>query len=121
MKEGLFVYGTLHPDRAPEEIKEVVKRLTPLGRGTVVGQLHDLGEYPALIVGGKRRERVPGAVFALPDDPAALQALDRYEEFQPADLENSLFVRLKRTVTLENGSRKRLWVYLYNQKLPQAS
>ena len=121
MKEGLFVYGTLHPDRAPEEIESVVRSMVPLGRGTVVGNVHDLGEYPALVLTGKRNQRVHGSVFALPDSPNALKALDQYEEFQPDDPENSLFVRAKRTVTLADGTRKRCWVYIYNQQLPKAS
>jgi gamma-glutamylcyclotransferase (GGCT)/AIG2-like uncharacterized protein YtfP len=121
LKQELFVYGTLHPDRAPEEIKKVVRKMVPVGKGTVVGNLHDLGDYPALVVDGKRKQRISGSVFVLPDDPEALQALDRYEEYEPQDPKNSLFVRSKRTVTLANGTRKRCWVYVYNQKLPQAS
>ncbi|MCU1322389.1 MAG: Acetyl-CoA carboxylase [Acidobacteriaceae bacterium] len=121
MKQGLFVYGTLHPDRAPEEIQSVVKNMVPIGKGTVVGNLHDLGEYPGLVLDGKRKQRIPGSVFALPDDPDALQALDKYEEFEPKDPDNSLFVRAKRMVTFADGSRKQCWVYIYNQKLPQAS
>lgn len=95
--------------------------MVPIGKGTVVGNLHDLGEYPALVVNGKRNQRVAGSVFALPDDPETLQALDAYEEFEPKDPKNSLFVRSKRTVTLADGTRKRCWVYIYNQKLPRAS
>jgi gamma-glutamylcyclotransferase (GGCT)/AIG2-like uncharacterized protein YtfP len=121
LKQELFVYGTLHPDRAPKEIQKVVRKMVPVGEGTVVGNLHNLGEYPALVVDGRRKQRVPGSVFILPDGPEALQALDRYEEFEPQDLKNSLFVRSKRTVTMANGTRKRCWVYVYNQKLQRAS
>lgn len=95
--------------------------MVPLGKGTVIGNLHDLGDYPALVLDGKRKQRVPGSVFALPNDPSALQALDKYEEFEPNDPQNSLFVRSLRTVTLGDGKRKRCWVYIYNRKLPHAS
>jgi hypothetical protein len=47
--EPSIVYGTLHPDRAPAEIR----RLIPLGPATILGTLHNLGEYPALILNGK--------------------------------------------------------------------
>ena len=120
MKQLLFVYGTLHPDRAPEQIRSVVQRMNPLGKGTVLGQLHDLDEYPALVVDGTRNTRINGSVFALPDDPKALPALDQYEDLRPEDPKNSLFLRSKRTVTLADGKRKRCWVYLYNQPLPKA-
>ncbi len=117
MAQLLFVYGTLYPDRAPEEIHSVVRRMTPVGQGTILGQLHDLGEYPALVINGTRNQRTPGSVFALPDDPQILPALDPYEDFRPEDPPNSLFLRSKRTVTLADGKRKRCWVYLYNQVL----
>jgi gamma-glutamylcyclotransferase (GGCT)/AIG2-like uncharacterized protein YtfP len=112
-QQYLFVYGTLHPDRAPDEIKEVVHQLILIGKGTVAGEVHDLGDYPALVLTGKRNQRADGFVFALPEDPDLLPALDGYEGFLPDDPTNSLFIRRKRTVTLDGGSRKRCWVYLY--------
>ena len=118
MPETLFVYGTLHPDRAPEEIFSVARLLVPLGPATILGTLYDLGEYPALILNGKTKQRIPGTVFTLPDDPAALRALDHYEDFRPDDPESSLFLRTRQTVTLADGTPHRCWVYLYNQKLP---
>lgn len=118
--QGLFVYGTLHPDHAPAEIRSVVRRMKPLGGGTVRGKVYDLGDYPALTVHENPKQRVAGAVFALPDDPQTLPALDQYEDFRPDDPTNSLFIRTKRTVTLADGKRKRCWVYIYNQALPQA-
>ena len=120
MKQGLFVYGTLHPDHAPDEIIGVVKKMVPMGQGTISGNLHDLGDYPALTVEGKKKQRIRGAVFALPDDPDALKKLDQYEEYLPDDPVNSLFVRSRRLVTLDNGTRRFCWVYIYNQKLPKA-
>ena len=120
MKKGLFVYGTLHPDHAPHEIRGVVERMTAMGSGTVMGELHDLGEYPALAPRGKRQP-VAGALFALPEDPEALRTLDAYEEFDPRKPETSLFRRRKRVVTLEDGRKERHWVYVYNRELPLAS
>ena len=95
--------------------------MKPLGKGTVRGKVHDLGEYPALTVHESPKQRVSGSVFALPDDPHTLPALDLYEDFRPEDPASSLFIRAKRTVTLADGKRKRCWVYIYNQALPQAS
>lgn len=119
MKQTLFVYGTLHPDRAPTEIKTAVKKFVPIGQGTISGTLHDLGQYPALTLNGKKKQRVRGVIFALPDDPDILQKLDRYEGYLPADPANSLFIRSKRLVTFDNGTRSFCWIYIYNQKLPR--
>ncbi len=120
MRNGLFVYGTLHPDCAPEEIRDVVEQMKPMGTGTVLGEVHDMGEYPALAPKG-RRKPVRGSLFALPDHPEALRKLDAYEEFDPQQPETSLFRRRKRVVTLSDGRKERHWVYVYNRELPAAS
>jgi gamma-glutamylcyclotransferase (GGCT)/AIG2-like uncharacterized protein YtfP len=117
MKQNLFVYGTLHPDHAPKEIRSVVKKMVPVGSGTIAGNLHHLGDYPALTLDGKKKQRVKGTVFALPDDPETLQKIDQYEEYLPNDPSNSLFIRSKRLVTLGDGTRRLCWVYIYNQPI----
>ena len=71
----LFVYGTLHPDRAPAEIRRAVLQLLLIGPATIRGEVRDLGEYPALLA-RSRRGVVVGTLFGLPDDPAVLNALD---------------------------------------------
>lgn len=113
----LFVYGTLHPDRAPEEISSVVRKMVLVGSGTIAGNLHDLGEYPALTLNGKKKQRVRGTVFVLPDDPEFLHKLDEYEGYLPDDPANSLFVRSKHLVILDDGARRYCWVYVYNREL----
>jgi gamma-glutamylcyclotransferase (GGCT)/AIG2-like uncharacterized protein YtfP len=114
MADRLFIYGTLHPHRAPGEIRDAVKRLTPLGKGTVRGTLYDLGDYPGLVLGGAAPAKIAGEVFTLPSDPGTLACLDDYEEFRPSDPENSLFKRIKTTVTLADGTKRLCWVYVYN-------
>jgi gamma-glutamylcyclotransferase (GGCT)/AIG2-like uncharacterized protein YtfP len=121
MSDCLFVYGTLHPDRAPSEIAEVVKGLTPVGSGTIRGKLYSFDEYPGVILDDSTNEKVHGEVFTLPDDPDALLRLDQYEEYDPYDLERSLFKRVRTTVTLRNGSSESCWVYVYNQASPRKS
>ena len=93
--------------------------MKPMGTGTVLGEVHDLGEYPALASGG-RRKPVRGSLFALPDDPDVLRKLDAYEEFNPQEPETSLVRRRKRVVTLSDGRKERHWVYGYNRELPAA-
>ena len=70
--------------------------MVPVGSGTIAGNLHHLGGYPALTLDGKKKQRVKGTVFALPDDPETLQKIDQYEEYLPNDPSNSLFIRSKR-------------------------
>ena len=123
----LFIYGTLHPDRAPREIAAVARRLKPLGPATIRGRLLDLGEYPGLLLEDSKaaadpnpREHgasfhdVPGELFEVPDQ-ATLAALDRYEDFRVDDPATSLFLRVEAQVTLHDGRTEMCWVYIYNR------
>ena len=113
----LFIYGTLHPDRAPAEIAATARRLVPHARGTIRARLYNLGAYPGIVL-DDAAPPIPGEVFLVPDDPT-LAALDAYEDFRPDDPTNSLFLRTKAVVTLDDGSQVLCWVYVYNQSLPK--
>ncbi|SEB82049.1 gamma-glutamylcyclotransferase family protein [Terriglobus roseus] len=115
MKLGLFVYGTLHPDRAPAEVRHLTRQFVSLGTGTVKGRLLDLGEYPGLVFDGEL-ESVPGEVFAIPEGPEMLRALDEYEGFTEHKDAGSLFVRELRDVRMTHGGIERHWVYRYNRQ-----
>ena len=115
MPHHLFVYGTLHPDRAPAEIAAAVSQLKRIGSGTIRGRLYNLGDYPGVVIDPDHNDEIPGTIFALPNDPAILTALDRYEDFRPAAPTNSLFIRSECTVTLPDGNNIACWVYLYNR------
>jgi gamma-glutamylcyclotransferase (GGCT)/AIG2-like uncharacterized protein YtfP len=117
MPSLLFIYGTLHPDRAPSEIAAVARRLTPIGSATIRARLYDLGAYPGVILADEA-DTVPGELFAVPDD-ATLAALDTYEDYHPADPTNSLFLRTETVVTLDDGTQHTCWVYVYNGRLPK--
>jgi gamma-glutamylcyclotransferase (GGCT)/AIG2-like uncharacterized protein YtfP len=117
MTDRLFIYGTLHPSRAPAEIGPTVALLKPLGPAILHGRLLDLGAYPGLVLPGP--DEIPGELFALPDDRAlrarAWAALDAYEDFRPEAPDSSLFTRVLTRVTLPDGSAQTAWVYLFNQ------
>jgi gamma-glutamylcyclotransferase (GGCT)/AIG2-like uncharacterized protein YtfP len=116
----LFIYGTLHPDRAPAEIADAARGLRPVGPGTIRGKLYDLGEYPGVMLDPSTSETIHGEVFAVPD-AETLARLDRYEDYRPEDASNSLFLRVQTTVTLDAGSTEVCWVYVYNRELPLQS
>ena len=116
MPNHLFVYGTLHPDKAPPEIKNAVKKMSLLGKGRVWGKLVDLGAYPGAMLGKQYKKTISGLIFSLPDgDPNLLNRLDRYEEFFPDAPERSLFLRRQVEVELEDQSRTTCWIYEWNR------
>jgi hypothetical protein len=50
MSAHLFTYGTVQPDRAPDEIAPIMAQLRRVGKGFVRGLLYDLGNYPGAIL-----------------------------------------------------------------------
>ncbi len=115
----LFIYGTLHPDHAPREIAAAARRLTSAGRATIRGRRYNLGEYPGIIL-DSTGPAIPGELFTVPD-AATLAALDAYEDFRPADPDNSLYLRVETTATRPDGSSVTCWVYAYNREVQGSS
>jgi len=54
-------------------------------------------------------------LVALPSDDRLLEALDRYEEFDPLAPKKSLFVRKRAKIWMANGSSREGWIYVYNR------
>jgi gamma-glutamylcyclotransferase (GGCT)/AIG2-like uncharacterized protein YtfP len=120
MSSYVFLYGTLLPGHAPEEIAPAVRKLRRLGEGTVHGVLYDLGKYPGAVLDKSAGARIHGTVFELPDDEALLSALDAYEDFAPGNEQASLFVRTLQPVTLVDGEILQCWIYVYNRDVSGA-
>ena len=124
--ELLFIYGTLHPDRAPAAIAPTARLLKPFGgpganRATLQARLYNLGAYPGVLLSDDPSEAVVGELFELPigsQGTAILALLDAYEDFRITDPTNSLFLRQRTVATLADGATQECWVYTYNQPLP---
>ncbi|MDQ6653699.1 MAG: gamma-glutamylcyclotransferase [Acidobacteriota bacterium] len=112
--EYLFLYGTLLADGAPDEVVGALQSLRRIGPAHVRGMLYDLGEYPGAILAPSSKTLIQGEIFELPPTPAILKALDDYEEFDPANKKDSLFIRTKAKATLLEGPRVNCWMYVYN-------
>jgi gamma-glutamylcyclotransferase (GGCT)/AIG2-like uncharacterized protein YtfP len=115
MKEYLFLYGTLIPGQSSSEMAELVEQLGRIGSACLRGRLYDLGEYPGAILDPSSNTKISGEVFDITGKEKVLASLDSYEEFNPADLKSSLFVRKKSSVTLSDGRELKCWVYVYNK------
>jgi gamma-glutamylcyclotransferase (GGCT)/AIG2-like uncharacterized protein YtfP len=114
----LFVYGTLHPARAPREIAAAARRLKSIGPATIRGTLYNLGEYPGVVLDATGPP-IPGELFTVPD-ATTLAALDAYEDFRPGDPPGSLFLRVETTATKPDGSLVTCLIYAYNGPVPNA-
>ena len=76
MSEYLFLYGTLLPGQAPDEVVGVVRHLHRVGAGFVRGHLYDLGDYPGAILDKSSETLISGEVFELPTNRVVLASLD---------------------------------------------
>lgn len=103
MSETLFIYGSLHPGRAPAEIADLVQTFQPLDPATVRGHLHGLGPYPGVVL-DPNAPTVSGNVFTFASDPQLMARLDAYEECDPSNPQASLFLRCRAQALLPDGS-----------------
>ena len=114
MSELVFLYGTLIPGQEPAEMTPAVRKLRRIGPARVKGRLYDFGEYPGAILDDSSDSSISGQVFEVPDKDL-LTSLDDYERFDPEDRAGSLFVRVKRPVTLADGRKLECWIYVFDR------
>lgn len=83
--------------------------------GTCQGKLYHIDWYPGVIPSDDETERVYGEVYDIHKNfEAVIESLDQYEGSAAEFPEPHLFVRQIETVTLENGSSTKAWIYYYN-------
>ena len=105
----LFVYGALMRGC---ELHHHMERATFSGDGSTRGKLFSFGQYPGLVDG---EGSVRGELYRFDDLPAALDILDDIEDYNPAEPEHSLYVRVVRQVRMDDGSMVDAWVYVVNR------
>jgi len=79
MSDYFFFYGTLIPQFAPEQLREVLAGFQLVGEGWVRGTLYDFGNYPGAVFNESAQSRVFGRVYRAACDDLQLAELDRYE------------------------------------------
>ena len=107
--EWLFVYGTLRAGRAPRTLAWA--EALPREPARAPGRLLDLGPYPGAVADDDGGARIVGELVCVPVE--RLAALDRYEGFDPAHPEASLFVRERCFAEDAEGRVRPCWIYRY--------
>src|ERR1044071_5082105 len=92
-KEYLFVYGTLRRGGGAPLSKLLSERADLVGLGTFQGKLYDLGQYPGVIPSSNPADAVIGEIYVLHPDHSLLPILDAYEDYQPDQPKQSLYLR----------------------------
>ena len=88
-----------------------------VGRGSIQGQLFDLGPCPAAVPSAEGR--VCGEVYEMRDPAVLLATLDEVEGYREGDPDRSMYVRGEAAVRLDAGRAGTAWVYFYNAPLDQ--
>ncbi|HLE17957.1 MAG TPA: gamma-glutamylcyclotransferase family protein [Syntrophales bacterium] len=115
-KEKIFVYGTLRKGFPLH--RYLADKARFVGAGTIRGALYDLGEYPGVVQSNKGE--VKGELYELENASKYLRELDRIEEFDPENPENSLFIRSLTDVKLADKKTTKAWVYFLPSKPARA-
>lgn len=112
----IFVYGTLGKQARNPARRALAKYAEFSSEATVKGKLFDLGEYPGAVPSRRTDDRVAGELYAIDVDHAEelLKVLDTYEEFDPEDKNDSLFVRDVTEVYGEQQKPLKAWIYWWN-------
>lgn len=109
-----FAYGTLR--RGLRRHKYLAAAGAQfIARGTVRGDLYDLGEFPGAIPSETPAALVRGEVYRLSNPGRAFKVLDHVEGIASSESESSLYRRALACVTLENGTAVEAWIYWLNR------
>jgi pyruvate carboxylase len=114
MADYLFVYGSLR-NRIGRGHGLLGADATPVALGQVQAELYEIASYPGAVPCSDPEARVVGEVYRLAQPHRVLARLDRYEEFDPHDVEASQFRRERTRVHLIDGRSVAAWVYWYNR------
>jgi len=116
----LFVYGTL---RRGFELHHHLPRLGArfLTEARVAAELIDRGRFPGARPAARKGKWVRGELFQLRQPASDLRVLDKVEGFIPGAPKRSEFVRTAAEVILNNGSRRRAWIYWLGRAGPRGS
>ena len=92
-----------------------------IGKALFSGKLYYANGHPAAILAAGDEDQILGDVYELDTNSPLLRELDRYEGYRPDKLDESLYLRKKREVTLKkDGEVYMAWVYIYNQPVVRA-
>lgn len=93
-----------------------MRSLEWIGKGSVPGRIYDLGDYPGAVFDRASSKEIQGEIYKLPINRNLLEKLDAYEEFQPDNPDDSLFIRVSIPVQIKAGRRLKCWAYRFNPK-----
>jgi pyruvate carboxylase len=114
--EYLFVYGTLRKEFGNQLHKLIAKNSKFAGMAQYTGELYMVAEFPGIVPSTNKADTVVGELYKIIHPEKLIGILDDYEEYDPQNEENSLYLRKKVEVTV-NGESMETWAYIYNKSV----
>jgi len=118
--EYIFVYGTLMKSFAENPFRLLLEKNTKyVGEAFTYGKLFLVDYYPGLIYNNPHENhKVYGEIVSFNRSLDFLAYLDEYEDFNPNNISNSLYIReIKECFLLENNELFNCHTYIYNKKV----
>jgi gamma-glutamylcyclotransferase (GGCT)/AIG2-like uncharacterized protein YtfP len=106
-QELFLAYGSLLTGQGGDEEEEARRKLQPLGRFRVKGELYSRGEFPALVPG---ENQVEVELFRV-EEKSTFRLLDELEHYDPRQRETSLYRR--RCIHVSEPAVD-AWIYYWN-------
>jgi len=109
----IFVYGTLKVGGFYSKYFDQ-DRLSSV-KGYIIGELYDLGNFPALVLRGENK--VFGEIHEYSNFRTITKIMDRVEGYSEDDIDNSLYVRKTTKATTKDGETVDVLVYEIGGKI----
>jgi gamma-glutamylcyclotransferase (GGCT)/AIG2-like uncharacterized protein YtfP len=113
----LFVYGTLLKDVDNEMSSFLHSHAVLKGKGYFYGKLYRVSWYPGAVISDNTSEKVFGMVYKIENPKYVFRVLDDYEGIGALYPKPHLYKRKLIDTFLNNGTKIKTWVYLYNQSI----
>jgi pyruvate carboxylase len=112
----LFVYGTLRHEFGNELHKIIAKNSEFEGMASYQGEMYMVAEFPGIVPSESVSNQVVGELYKINSTEKLFAILDDYEEYDPNNEADSLYVRKKISLSF-GGMLIDSWAYLYNKSL----
>ncbi|MES2795241.1 MAG: pyruvate carboxylase [Bacteroidota bacterium] len=112
----LFVYGTLRQEFGSELYKIIAKNSDFIGMAHFQGDMFMVAEFPGIVLSENADSQVVGELYKIISPEKLFAILDDYEEYDPHNEADSLYVRKMIDLNCD-GKPMKSWGYLYNKSL----
>ncbi len=111
----LFVYGTLRSEFNSELHKIISKNSEFIGMSSYQGKIYMVAEFPGIVPSNSSNDAVVGELYKILHPEKLLGLLDDYEEYNPANQAESLYIRQVIEIVDDKKQALKAWGYIYNK------